>query len=703
QAPYYDRDNYKANDAGTDIVPKDPNLATISPDYYEHNWNMVFSAFHLISKTDYIFKGYRVFIDDGDDIFNEKKDTELTAKDMQYMINYTPKAALEEMKSITGNYFYDFNGDGLFSYSDFSYRYALGEGNDAGTATIIPQAMVGEHVHFVAVWAPGKLNITFDHNGGTATYNGTTDSAHTVTVGSGKRYIDELPGGTYPTPTKHGAQFAGSYSAWRGTDRLFSLSADNLPNAVCTFGQDTTFYADYTYCNFVETSRTNATCTTAGTIYKACDKKVAGHENCNQTTTETIEALGHNYTSTVTKQPTCEGTGTRTYTCSRCSDSYTETIAATGHKWDNGVVTTQPTCTTAGVKTYTCQNNSAHTKTDPVAATGHNYTSVVISPTCTEKGYTVYTCTNCKHTYTGNETAALGHSFTNYKYNGDANCTTDGTKTSMCVRCDVTDTQPAPNTKYGHNIEYQPKDVVAWKFQSCEKPYIGLYCCTNANCDAHEIVDGVLVRHEEYWDEIPGSTPGHIIEKDAAVAATCTETGLTEGKHCTRVQDDYTCNYRVAQQVTSALGHDWGEWRQTKAPTLYEKGEMRRDCARCDHYESYELDMLTDTVAPTGTIEIQQGNKWTQFLSAITFGIYTNDKYVITITAQDEGLGVDKIEYYKSETELTKDEIQGDIPAWATYASNAKPTYTSEGKYIVYAKITDKAGNITYISTNGLV
>ena len=40
----------------------------------------------------------------------------------------------------------------------------------------------------------------------------------------------------------------------------------------------------------------------------------------------------HNYSSTVTKQPTCTETGIKTYTCSICGDSYTEAIKATGHK-----------------------------------------------------------------------------------------------------------------------------------------------------------------------------------------------------------------------------------------------------------------------------------------------------------------------------------------------------------------------------------
>ena len=52
----------------------------------------------------------------------------------------------------------------------------------------------------------------------------------------------------------------------------------------------------------------------------------------------------HNYTSKVTTAATCEKTGVKTYTCSKCSNTYTETIAALGHNYANG------SCTTCGAK-----------------------------------------------------------------------------------------------------------------------------------------------------------------------------------------------------------------------------------------------------------------------------------------------------------------------------------------------------------------
>lgn len=49
-------------------------------------------------------------------------------------------------------------------------------------------------------------------------------------------------------------------------------------------------------------------------------------------------------------------------------------IEALGHEWNDGEVTTAATCTTDGVKTFTCtREGCGETKTETIAATGHNY------------------------------------------------------------------------------------------------------------------------------------------------------------------------------------------------------------------------------------------------------------------------------------------------------------------------------------------
>ena len=91
---------------------------------------------------------------------------------------------------------------------------------------------------------------------------------------------------------------------------------------------------------------------------------------CGATTTETVEATGHNYEAVVTN-PTCTEGGYTTYTCSGCGDSYVaDETEALGHSWDEGTVTTPATCTQTGVMTYTC-STCGETYTDDIATVAH--------------------------------------------------------------------------------------------------------------------------------------------------------------------------------------------------------------------------------------------------------------------------------------------------------------------------------------------
>ena len=104
-----------------------------------------------------------------------------------------------------------------------------------------------------------------------------------------------------------------------------------------------------------------------------------------------------------------------------------------------------------------------------------------------------------------------------------------------------------------------------------------------------------------------GEALGHDIVVDKAVDATCTETGLTAGEHCTR------CDHKVEQEVVDALGHDMVVDKAVDA-TCTETGLTEGShCSRCDHKVAQEEvpalghkggeTVIENTVAPTCTAE----------------------------------------------------------------------------------------------------
>ena len=147
-------------------------------------------------------------------------------------------------------------------------------------------------------------------------------------------------------------------------------------------------------------------------------------------------------------EATCTEEGNNEYYyCSECGNYFkdiegeeettveAETIPATGHNWNGGEITTAATCTEDGVMTYTCLD-CGETKTETIAAAGHDYEETVIAPTCTEEGYTLYECRNCDDSYTDSEVAALGHYMTLTEAK-DATCTEAGNNAYYhCSGCD---------------------------------------------------------------------------------------------------------------------------------------------------------------------------------------------------------------------------------------------------------------------------
>ncbi len=221
-----------------------------------------------------------------------------------------------------------------------------------------------------------------------------------------------------------------------------------------------------------------ATCTATGTRKYTCsrcsysyNKTVAakGHtegdaatcttaQTCTVCNVELVAKLGHKYTYKTTKAATCTATGTRKYTCSRCSYSYNKTVAAKGHtEGEAATCTTAQTCTVCNVEL--------------AAKLGHKYTSKVTKEaTCNETGTRKYTCSRCTYSY--NKTiATIAHTYT------EATMIDDKTHSTACDVCGTTVSSQAHTLKTEYNNATCTTD--AYNLTYCE-------LCTYAEIETDE-------------------------------------------------------------------------------------------------------------------------------------------------------------------------------------------------------------------------
>ena len=105
-----------------------------------------------------------------------------------------------------------------------------------------------------------------------------------------------------------------------------------------------------------------------------------------------------------------------------------------------------------------------------------------------------------------------------------------------------------------------------------------------------------------------------------------------------------------------------------------------------------------DSEKPTGEIKISE-NSWKAFLNNITFGLFFKDTQTVTITAADNSGETVTVEYLLSNKELTKAELDG-----MTFTAYTAPFgIDPDNEYIIYVRLTDKAGNTDYICSDGIV
>lgn len=205
---------------------------------------------------------------------------------------------------------------------------------------------------------------------------------------------------------------------------------------------------------------------------------------------------------------------------------------------------------------------------------------LTVAPTCTEVGYTLHTCTKCGASYKDSFVPATGHRMGKPEDTRKADCEHEGERKSVCSECGETVTEIiAP---LGHDWGEWIIDRAADYDHAGEKHRV---CKT---CGA-----------ESLHAEIPQLVCDHTnAVKDAAVAATCTADGLTEGSHCA------DCGKVLkAQETVPMLGHDWGEWKVVKEATATVAGSRERSCKTCGKTETETIAKLPESETTGKTTE----------------------------------------------------------------------------------------------------
>ena len=225
----------------------------------------------------------------------------------------------------------------------------------------------------------------------------------------------------------------------------------------------------------------------------------------------------------------------------------------------------------------------------------------------------------------------------------------------------------------------------------------------------------------------------------AVKQASCTENGNIEYQTCNacgKYFSDENCTNEITAEDTiiNALGHDFsgaydaydesGHWHichrdncnVTETPIVHSftsytyNGDATyfadgTETAVCDvdgcaqtHTRTKSGTRLIDLTAPTGEIKVKE-NSFKSFINTITFGIFCKDRYDVTVSGQDDETGISSIEYHISQTPVSEEDIVN-ITEWEEYSAFS---IADDGKYIIYAKITNNVGNVVYISSDGMV
>ena len=124
--------------------------------------------------------------------------------------------------------------------------------------------------------------------------------------------------------------------------------------------------------------------------------------------------------------------------------------------------------------------------------------------------------------------------------------------------------------------------------------------------------------------------------------------------------------------------------------------------------EKQTHDLTLDREKPEGTVTVDSlvngaaSRVWNSLIELISFGYFGKDSVTAALTGTDETAGVAAMQYLISEQPLKREELAKKAAKdWTNYTKPVK--ISADQQMVVYEKLTDRAGNIQYIGSDGIV
>lgn len=361
-----------------------------------------------------------------------------------------------------------------------------------------------------------------------------------------------------------------------------------------------------------------------------------------------------------------------------------------------------------------------------ITANGVNYYAIWDSDSSTFKVYTQNT--NASFSATGEDSGMLSNVDTSMQYSVDNGANWIDITGDMMEITGVTAANGVQVKRPGSEL-VPASEVQTINVTQPAQPTVSGVGCTTAKQDDGQIIN--VNNSMEYRQSgssdwmviedtvVKGLDPGIYevrIKANGTQLASSAATITIDSHTCVAQggwQSDETSHWKLCscEEKVDVASHMWNNGVCTVCGYVcqHKGGEASYFAqAVCDICGSEYGSLAVDGTAPTGEIKVS-GNTWDSLQGTTDRKLYFDGAQQVEIAASDDSYshkgftddkGV-KIEYYlhSGDTALTEDELN----EVGFTAYDGSFSIEPDNSYVIYAKITDHAGNITYISSDSIV